>query len=223
MKKEKIFKFLKDALYSYIWLAVLMFVIDIVSKNLVVHYLIEGQSVPLIPGFLNITYQVNYNFAFSGSFNLPPLAVRIIYCVIAPIGIGVILYFYIRHYQRNTKIIRACLMLMLVGALGNLIDRIFYTPEYLGSTYNGVVDWIDFRGIWNYVFNWADSCLVVGTFTLVIYLIVREIINWNRKRKIEDKIADENGAVLSKDEKEKQELYTKEENSEEDKSIRKSK
>lgn len=102
-------------------------------------------------------------------------------------------------------------MLMLVGALGNLVDRVFYTPEYLGYTYNGVVDWIDFCGVWQFVFNWADSCLVVGAFTLIIYYIVIEIIAWNKKRKAEP-ISEE--AILSKDEKEKENLYTKEDKDE---------
>lgn len=209
--KNKIVTFLKKALYSYIWLAVLMFVIDILTKTFVVNNLVVGESVTLIPGFLRITYQVNTNFAFSSNFNLSPEAVRIIYCIIAPIGIGLILFFYIKHYKTSHKITKACLMLMLVGALGNLVDRVFYTPEYLGYTYNGVVDWIDFCGVWQFVFNWADSCLVVGAFTLIIYYIVIEIIAWNKKRKAEP-ISEE--AILSKDEKEKENLYTKEDKDE---------
>lgn len=184
-----------------------MFVIDIVTKTIIVNNLSVGEKIPLIPGFLNITYQVNTNFAFSAAFSLSKEAVRIIYCIIAPIGIGVILFFYIKNYKKSTKFVKAFLMVMLVGALGNLVDRIFYTPEYLHYDYNGVVDWIDFAGIWNYVFNWADSCLVVSAFALIIYFIVKEIRIWNQKRKLEPQSEEK---ILSKDELEKQALYKKE-------------
>jgi len=39
------------------------------------------------------------------------------------------------------------------GALGNIVDRL---------RLKHVVDFIDFRGIWPYVFNIADMCLCIG-------------------------------------------------------------
>jgi hypothetical protein len=87
---------------------------------------------------------------------------------------------------------------MAVGAIGNLIDRLFYTPEFLHNPYNGVVDWIDFAGIWQFIFNIADSCVVVGTLMLIVYLIVDEIKEVRQKRKKE--VKETGGKVLSKEE-----------------------
>ncbi len=204
---DKLKKALSWFLYSYIWLAILLFVIDIVTKNIIVNNMIVGSSVDLIPGFLRISYQVNSNFAFSSSLNMSPEAVRIVFCIIAFIGIGVILFFYIHNYKKHNKLIKACLMMLLVGAVGNLIDRLFYSPEYLHNSLNGVVDWIDFYGIWSYVFNWADSCLVVSAFTLLIYFIVIEIKDTIAKRNLEAPKGEEK--ILSKDEKERLESYEK--------------
>lgn len=208
----KLKKALTWFLYSYIWLAILLFVIDIVSKNIIVNNLAVGDQVDLIPGFLRITYQVNSNFAFSSSFNMTPEVVRIVFCIIAFIGIGVILFLYCRNYKKHNNIVKACLMMILVGAVGNLIDRLFYSPEYLHNSLNGVVDWIDFYGVWSFVFNWADSCLVVAAFILIIYFIVLEIKDLIAKRNAEAPQGTEK--ILSKDEKERLESYQKEDKDE---------
>jgi signal peptidase II len=57
------------------------------------------------------------------------------------------------------------IVLIISGAIGNLIDRV-----RLGF----VVDYFDFRFIWDYVFNVADIFVVVGTILLCIYIIVFE-------------------------------------------------
>ena len=82
-------------------------------------------------------------------------------------------------------------MCILVGAIGNLIDRIFYGK---------VVDFIDFFGIWHAIFNVADSFVVVGTIMLIIYLIVEEVKDYKARKALEPKVE---GKVLSKTEQEK--------------------
>ena len=57
------------------------------------------------------------------------------------------------------------IMLIISGAIGNLIDRV-----RLGF----VVDYFDFRIIWEYVFNVADVFVVVGTAMLCIYILFFE-------------------------------------------------
>ena len=87
---------------------------------------------------------------------------------------------------------------MLVGALGNLVDRLFYSPEFLKYSENGVVDFIDFAIIWPFIFNIADSCVVIGVLILVVYLIVEEIKNVKQNRNKE--VKETGGKVLSKEE-----------------------
>ena len=80
---------------------------------------------------------------------------------------------------------KACIFLIVAGAIGNLIDRIAYTPEYLGVKHNGVVDWINFFGVWAFNFNIADCCVVIGAFMLAIYVIVMEVKDYLKKRNSE--------------------------------------
>ena len=54
------------------------------------------------------------------------------------------------------------ILLIISGAIGNLIDRV-----RLGF----VVDYFDFRIIWEYVFNIADIFVVLGTILLCIYIL----------------------------------------------------
>ena len=98
------------------------------------------------------------------------------------------------------KIIKATMMI-IAGAVGNVIDRIFYTPEFLGNSVNGVVDWIDFYGVWKFNFNIADSSVVVAAFMLLIYMCITDFIEYREKKKLEPK--EDNTKVLSETEKEK--------------------
>ena len=168
---------------SFIWLGILVFVLDIVTKSVVVHYMVPGQRIDLIPGFLGITYTVNTNAAFGIGIPDNPLANRIIYIVIATIVCGIILFLFIKKFKRLNKYYRACIMLVFVGAFGNLIDRIFYTPSYLKNPLVGVVDWIDFYGVWKFIFNVADISVVVGVIMLVVYLIVDEVRQSRKNKK----------------------------------------
>ena len=69
--------------------------------------------------------------------------------------------------------------MVVTGAIGNMIDRIFYGPEF------AVVDWIDFYWFWKFNFNIADCCVVIAAFMLIIYVIVMEVKDYLEKRKKE--------------------------------------
>ena len=199
---QKILFGLKWFFFSYIWIFILFFVIDLVTKLIMVNYFATHTDPIIIIGtqshpFLQISYVINDKAAFGmGMEN--GLANRIIFAIVATIGAAAITGFYIYGFKKHNGFIKACLMLMLVGALGNLVDRLFYTPAFLHSSYNGVGDWIDFIGIKFAVFNIADSCVVVGVFMLIIYLIVDEVKEVRKKRANE--VKETGGRVLSKEE-----------------------
>lgn len=202
---QKLLKWLKWFFFSYIWLAVLLFVVDLVTKLVVVKHfgspdVADGNEIVVIPNFVRITYTVNWHAAMGLGFD-NSLVNRILYIVIAFIGLGLILGFYIWKFKKINALVKACLMLMAVGALGNLIDRLFYTPQFLGFDVNGVVDWIDFyfnHNVWGYVFNIADSCVVIGTLMLIVFLIVDEVKEYRKKKQQE--VKEPAGKVLSKEE-----------------------
>ena len=175
---------------SFIWLFVLGLIIDIVSKSVIKANMSEGDSIILIPHFLAITFSYNEAAAFGMGFK-NAVVNRWIYIIVAFLAIGVILYFYISKFKTYKKFLKACLMCILVGAVGNLIDRFVYGK---------VIDFIDFFGIWHAIFNVADSFIVVGVFMLVIYLIIQEVKDYKAKKAVEEPVQ---GKVLSKTEKEK--------------------
>ena len=206
MKNEfwnKVLKGLNWFLHSYIWLFIIFIACDIITKQCVVRNMTEGQSITLIKSwdsakpFLAITYSVNTNAAFSFGVG-SALANRIFYSIIAFLGFGIIVGIYVWKFKKLNGVVKACLMLIATGALGNLIDRLFYNPAFLKSAENGVVDFIDFAVIWPFIFNIADSCVVIGVIILMIYLIVDEVKLAKQKRK--EEVAETGGKVLSKEE-----------------------
>lgn len=190
---QALLKALKWFFSSFIWLGLILLALDIVSKVLIFFLLGEGNSIPnpIIPGFLTITCVLNPNAAFGLGF-FDPVLNRVMYIIIYLIGLAILTGIYIIKYRKLSKLLRACLIMMAAGALGNLIDRLFYSF----SGYQ-VIDWIDFYGIWKFVFNVADSSVVVGTIMLIIWLIVTEVKDYKAKKAL---VADE-GKVLSADEK----------------------
>ena len=188
---EKFKSYLKWFFESFIWLAILLLVVDIVTKAVIVanrDYInsLPNQRIDLIPGFLGIAYTINWNAAF-GLGTTSEIANRVLYIVIATLACAGLVFVYVKYYKKLNKIYKACLMLMLVGALGNLIDRSFYTGSIQGypKSQPGVVDWIDFYGIWPYVFNIADSAIVIGTILLIIWLIVEEVRDSKKRNSVQ--------------------------------------
>ena len=190
---QALLKALKWFFSSFIWLGLILLALDIVSKVLIFFLLGEGNSIPnpIIPGFLTITCVLNPNAAFGLGFSDPVLN-RVMYIIVYLIGLAILTGIYIVKYRKLSKLLRACLIMMAAGALGNLIDRLFYSF----SGYQ-VIDWIDFYGIWKFVFNVADSSVVVGTIILIIWLIVTEVKDYKAKKAI----SAPEGKVLSADEK----------------------
>jgi signal peptidase II len=141
--------------------AVLVLALDITSKLLVVANLSDGHLIRLLGGFLTLRESRNSGAAFS----LGP-SLTILYSLIAVTVIVVIL--------RTSRRIRSApwaitLGLLLGGATGNLIDRIFRSP---GPFRGWVVDWIQVPH-WP-VFNLADSAIVCGGI-LAVLLSIRGI------------------------------------------------
>ena len=66
------------------------------------------------------------------------------------------------------------LTLLIAGAFGNAIDRVFQFDH-------NVVDFIDFRGIWSYVFNVADICLNIG---IAIFIFDQFILEPKRTKQV---------------------------------------
>lgn len=132
--------------------------LDQITKHLTVIFLPHpGDSVELIPDFLRLTYVQNPGAAFGSLANA-----RWIFMGCSVVLIVVIVWYYIAK-RPQSLLVRAGLILVCSGGIGNMIDRI---------AYGYVVDMIDFCGIWQFVFNVADSCVCIGAGLIVIYCLM---------------------------------------------------
>ena len=204
--KEKLLNGLKWLFKSYIWLGVLLLAIDIITKQIIMHSGVTPPGIVAKWGFVNITYVLNTKAAFGIGADNPDVS-RTIYLIVATlISAGLITYLILK--RKDMKLfIRAALIMVVTGAIGNMIDRIFYGGLQGGRALFGgaVVDWIDFYWIpgWVWNFNIADSCIVVAAFMLIIYIIVIEVKDYREKNKNKVKTVNDPQKVLSKSEKEK--------------------
>ena len=198
--KEKLLSGLKWFFRSFIWLGLVLLGLDIFTKQLIMS-VSNGQLGVLADwGIVRISYVQNEGAAFGfGTGN--EVANRIIYLIVATlISAGLITYLILK--RKETKLfVRAALVMAVTGAIGNMIDRVFYGPLQgeVGLFTGRVVDWIDFYWFWNYIFNIADCCIVIAAFMLIIYAIVGEVKDIMARRKAE--VSGEK--VLSKSEQER--------------------
>lgn len=180
MKQEskiQIFKKRKPidyVLYSAVIVAGIF--LDQLTKFLVTAFMQIGQSIPLIKGFLHLTYTTNDGAAF-GMLD----SQRWIFIVVSSITIGALLvYLYLGHAQN--RLYEISLSMIISGGIGNMIDRLgfgFYVnPDGMGE----VVDFIDFCGIWNAIFNGADSFVCVGAGLLILAMVL-DIIKEAKEKK----------------------------------------
>ena len=148
-----------------LFVSAIMVFADQISKTVVRNTMSLYESIPVIPDFFHLTYVTNDGMAFGINF---PFGIYV-FSAISIIFTG-FLFWYLWSIKDDEIVVRTGVALILAGAIGNLIDRIF-----LGE----VVDFLDFMiGDFHwYVFNLADSCVTVGLgFVLYDSLIL------NRKK-----------------------------------------
>ena len=144
-----------------IGVAVFVIAADVISKALVVSRLAGKPPVHVLGDFLELVLTRNPGAAFNVGTSMT--------IVFTAIAVGVVVY--ILRAARNLRSLgwSIALGLLLGGATGNLIDRIFRAP---GVFVGHVVDWIQLPH-WP-VFNLADSSVVCGGI-LVALLALRGI------------------------------------------------
>ncbi len=131
-------------------LAFLVLCVDQVLKRLVEGSMNLGESIPLIPGVLHLTYLTNDG----GAFGI--LAGRGDVLLVASV-VALAFVFWMLLEGPPTRVTALACGLILGGAAGNLLDRL---------TSGEVTDYVDLR-VWP-VFNAADSAIVVGAATLLL-------------------------------------------------------
>lgn len=146
-----------------LWIALAVVVLDQVVKAVVRREMALNESIPVIPGFFDLTRVHNTGTAF-GFMNATdfPFKTAILACV--AIGALVALAMYSATLPVNQWLARIGLALILGGAAGNLIDRI--TEGY-------VVDFVDlYWSGWHFwAFNVADASITIGVALMILDLL----------------------------------------------------
>jgi signal peptidase II len=135
-----------------------------------------GENIKVLGDFLQWTYIENPGMAFGITFGSGKIFLSL-FSVFASIA----LIFLIKQISNFKYQIRLGFSLIFAGAVGNLIDRVFYGVIYgeMPLFYGKVVDFIlvdipdiDFMGLYYThwpVFNIADSCVSCGVVLLLIF------------------------------------------------------
>jgi signal peptidase II len=134
-----------------------------------------GSSRPLLGNFLRLTYIENPGMAFG--IDIGGKLFFSLFSIVASAAIVAYLY----HARRESIGFRLSLALILGGALGNLIDRVFYGVIFGDAPlfYGKVVDFLDMNffdiNIFGYqltrwpVFNIADAAVTTGVLLLLFF------------------------------------------------------
>lgn len=144
---------------SYVVIAGLILAADRISKFFVMRQMAEGQSIPLIPPLLYLTYVRNRGAAFGFLQGQTVL--------LSAIAVVCLLFISTqwKKIMAKSSFVRWGIVVAFVGAIGNLIDRL---------RWGAVIDFVDVR---LFVFNVADIAIVVG-----VGLLFWEVLIHDRKQ-----------------------------------------
>lgn len=143
----------------YYGIALAVILVDQFTKWLIVTYMQYGESIPIIQNVLYITSHRNKGAAWG------MLQDRMWFFYTITVVIVIAIVYYLTKYGKQDKLLGIALGLILGGALGNFIDRVFRKE---------VVDFIH-TYIFSYnfpVFNVADSSLCIGVALLFIQTLM---------------------------------------------------
>lgn len=143
----------------YYVIALFVIAIDQISKWLIVKNMELGTSIPIIDNVLYITSHRNRGAAWGILEN------KMWFFYIITVVFVVFIVMYMKKYAKTDKLLGISLGLILGGAIGNFIDRVFRQE---------VVDFIHvYIFSYNYpVFNIADSALCIGVVLIIIQTLL---------------------------------------------------
>jgi signal peptidase II len=159
----------------YYALALLLILIDQVSKWLIVHNLNLYETRSVIGNFFLITSHRNSGAAFS----ILEGQQWFFYIITVIVVIGMVWYMQ-KVQKENKRLLAVAISFLLGGAIGNFVDR---------ALYGQVVDFLQFNFVFsifghavNYtfaIFNIADSAITVG----VVLLLIDALRGWLKERR----------------------------------------
>lgn len=134
--------------------------LDQITKYLAIKHLKFNEPVVLIKDFLKLSYVENYGAAFGIMQNK-----KYFFMIITLIVIIIVTVFLKKNFYHLSKLMKVSLVMLLAGAIGNLIDRVRLSY---------VIDFISVRFSNGYefpVFNVADCFIVISTLFIIIMIL----------------------------------------------------
>lgn len=153
----------RKGIYPVIILALLS--IDQLTKALIARSILFQSSKSIIPGFFNLTHIRNRGAIFGFFSHSESRVLFIILTLVSLVALGLVIYYFFKT-PSSQILMKISLSVILAGALGNLMDRLFR---------GYVIDFLDFHiKNWHWPsFNVADACITVGAFLLIFILVFK--------------------------------------------------
>lgn len=144
-------------------LAVVVIVLDQLSKLAVEKFTSLGSFQVVIPGLLNLVHTSNPGVAF-GLFADSQAPWRAPLLILFSVTVIVLIIWMLWTHRAGGALGSYGLALILGGAAGNVVDRLFH---------RSVTDFIDFHlGAYHwYTFNVADTAIVIGAALVILELL----------------------------------------------------
>lgn len=145
-------------MWKWLNLSALVIIIDQLSKWIMASWLDLYERIAVVP-FFNFTLAHNHGAAFS--FLADAGGWQRWFFVVLAIVVSSILLVWMKNLKPSAKLEAAALALILGGALGNVIDRVWhgYVIDFL-DVYYGSYHWP--------AFNIADSAICIGAVLLIL-------------------------------------------------------
>jgi signal peptidase II len=148
----------------FVLIAGIVVVLDQVTKLLVLAWMPLYHSIPVIPGFFNLTHIHNPGGAFGFMAAGHPGLRNLLFIGVSSLAMGLLVYFY-WNTPRTHPFLAVALAMIFGGAVGNLIDRL---------RFGEVVDFLDvYISAYHWpAFNVADSGITIGIAIFIIHVVL---------------------------------------------------
>ncbi len=158
-------------LWGVIAFAILLFVDQATKIAADIYFNAPGSPsrLPVIPGLIYLTISYNRGIAYGVAADASPTVKLLIIIATALIMAGLAVWYFFLDARR--KVVRAGVVMIFSGGVGNLIDRLYYqvwNPATATGFRDGVRDMVDLNAFGFAVCNFADFFIVIGAIVLIV-------------------------------------------------------
>lgn len=169
---------MKKKLKIVLIISPIILILDQITKALIGYFIPQGTKIVIWENFFDLVHTRNKGAAFGILSSWDSAYRDVFFYILAFLALCFLIYF-LRQLPAKQKSGAMPIAMVLGGALGNIIDRIFRGSviDFLSfHWYNRHVSWkifgqsIDFNLVWP-AFNVADSAITVGVIWLLIFMM----------------------------------------------------